>query len=257
MNSSASPLYLHNGSVTKLDIDAAGRLRIERPAQPERMIPLHHVSRIVCSNSLDISARALMACLEGGVPVAVVDRHGKSVGWCLGKRRKETTLSQLLTHAIDDPQWDPQYQLWLELHRSSVAAHTLLMCGVPTTASARYDPRAALCNAHVKKHQTSCAAEVDAVAALAQHELAYQLAKTVSEPQHLAWHRAGLNLIEDLGSIIGLHAHTDVHHVMEVPNTHDLTRWSIRVYERHTAHWQQRMANTLYAFEQFLRLHWL
>jgi hypothetical protein len=98
---------------------------------------------------------------------------------------------------------------------------------------------------------------VDALALLAQHELAAQLAQATSAPELLAWHRPGLNLIEDLGRVIGLHAHTDLHHAPLLPEADKLTPWAIRHYEHHTAHWQQRIGQLMYAFEQFLRSHWL
>ena len=95
----AQPLYLQNGSAIRLDLDLTQRLRIERKDLPERRIPLHHVSRIVCSSTLDISARALMACMKSGIPLAVVDTRGEPLGWCLGARRKESSLRQ--RHGFD------------------------------------------------------------------------------------------------------------------------------------------------------------
>jgi hypothetical protein len=253
----ALPLYLHNGSALRLDLDAAQRLRIERQDLPERRIPLHHVSRIVCSSTLDISTRALMACMKNGIPVAVVDPKGTTLGWCLGTRRKESSLRQLLTHALDDQAWTSHYPDWLQQQHSAIAAQTLLLCGVANTRAARHNPRAALCNAHFIKHQQGCAQQIDALAQLALHELAAKLAQDTSAPELLAWHRPGLNLIEDLGRIIGLHAHTDLHHAPLLPEADHLTPWAIRNYEKHAAHWQQRIGQLMYSFEQFLRSHWL
>ena len=253
----ALPLYLHNGSAQRLDLDGAQRLRIERKDFPERRIPLHHVSRIMCSSTLDISARALMACMKSGIPLAVVDTNGETLGWCLGARRKETSLRQLLTHAPDDQAWPTHYAEWLAQQHVATAAQTLLLSGVPTTAAARHNPRTTLCNAHFVKHGQGCAHAVDALALLAQHELAAQLAQATSAPELLAWHRPGLNLIEDMGQVIGLHAHTDLHHAPLLPDPEKLTPWAIRHYEKHAAHWQQRMGQLLFSFEQFLRCHWL
>jgi len=253
----ARPLYLHKGSAQKLDLDATRRLRIERKDLPERRIPLHHVSRIVCSSTLDISSRALMACMQHGIPLAIVNSDGSTLGWCLGARRKETSTRQLLTHALDDPNWPTHYESWLEQQTLAIAVQALLLCGVPTTAAARHNPRTALCNAHFQKHHQACAHHVNALALLAQHELAALLAQEVSEPQLLAWHRPGLNLLADLGQLLSLHAHTDLHHAPLLPAPDQLTPWAIRHYERHTAHWQQRIGQLMYSFEQFLRTHWL
>lgn len=257
----AQPLYLHNGSARKLDLDDARRLRIERKEQPERRIPLHHISRVVCSSTLDISARALMACLQHGIPITIVGTDGRTLGWCLGARRKETSLQQLLIHALDDPDWPLHYELWLQQQKLALAVQTLLLCGVPTTAAARHNPRTALCNAYVQKHQKTCVHALNAIALLAQHALAAQLAQETRDPQLLAWHRPGLNLMEELGQLLSLHAHTDLHHappaVDWTAQPQGLTPWAIRHYERHAAHWQQRIGQLMFSFEQFLRTHWL
>ena len=253
----ARPLYLHNGSARKLDLDAARRLRIERKDQAERRIPLHHISRIVCSSTLDISSRALMACLQSGIPLAVLNPDGSTLGWCMGARRKETSLRQLLTHALDDPVWSLHYDEWIAQQQLAIGAQTLLFCGVPATAPARQNPRTALCNAYFQKHHQTCARHVDALAMLAHHELAAQLAHETSDPQLLAWHRPGLNLMHDLGELLSLHAHTDLHHSHLMHKPEPLTPWAIRHYERHAAHWQQRIGQLMFSFEQFLRNHWL
>jgi CRISPR associated protein Cas1 len=253
----ARPLYLQNGSAKRLDLDAACRLHIERKNLPDRRVPLHHISRIVCSSTLGISSRALMACLHHGIPLAVVDNNGSTLGWCLGSRRKETSMRQLLTHALDDPVWPNFYNDWLERQRLAISVQTLLLCDVPATASARQNPRTALCNAHFQKHHQACARHVNALAMLAQHELAAVLAQEVSDPQLLAWHRPGLNLMEDIGQLLSLHAHTDLHHAALLPAPDQLTSWAIRHYERHSGHWQERIGQLMYSFEQFLRTHWL
>lgn len=253
----ALPLYLHNGSALRLDLDPARRLRIERKDLPERRIPLHHVSRIVCSSSLDISSRVLMACMQSGIPLAVVGAKGETLGWCMGTRRKETSLRQLLLQALDDQAWPTHYGDWLAQQHAAIAAQTLLLCGVATTAAARNNPRSALCNAHRQKHQRACAHLVNALAHLAQHELAAKLAHESSDPSLLAWHRPGLNLMSDLGALLGLYAHTDLHHAPLLPEPEQITPWAVRHYERHAAHWQQRIGQLVFAFEQFLRAHWL
>jgi hypothetical protein len=253
----ASPLYLHHGSAQKLDLDGARRLRIERKDLPERLIPMHHVSRVVCSSSLDISARALMACLQSGIPLAILKANGETLGWCMGSRRKETSLRQLLTFALDDIVWPVHYTSWLQHQFSAAAMQNLLQCSVPSTATARFNPRAALCNAHFRKHKVACAQLVNALAMLAQHELAAHLSRETGDAQMLSWYRPGLNLMQDLGGIIGLHAHTDLHHASALPAADKLQAWAVRHYERHAAHWQQRISQLTFEFEQFLRAHWL
>jgi hypothetical protein len=258
---SGIPLYLHTSGAQRLDLDNAQRLRIERKDLPDKRIPLHLVSRIVCRSNLDISARVLVACMKSGIPLALVEPDGKAIGWCMGARRTETTMRQLLTHALDDPEWDVRYAQWLQNQRLAVAAQVLLLCSVPATAQARRNPRAALCNAHRQKHQQACGSAVNALVYLAQHELAAHLSQETGAPELLTWARPGLNLIHDLGALLGLHAHTDVHHAPRLPQTNQnkeaVNAWATCHYERHSAHWQQRIAQLSWSFEQFLRSHWL
>ncbi|MEY4979614.1 MAG: hypothetical protein RLZZ352_1884 [Pseudomonadota bacterium] len=254
----ARPLYLQHGSAQRLALDGARRLCIQRKNQSEKRIPLHHISRIVCSSNLDIGSDVLMACLQHGIPLCIINPDGSPLGWCLGNRRKETTLRQLLGHALDDPAWPVYYSHWQQNQHNAIAAHSLLLCGVPASAAARQNPRTALCNAHFLKHQQACGQHINALTLLAQHELTSHLSRETSDPQLLAWHRPGLNLLHDLGQLLGLYAHTDLHHTLELPaHADDISAWAIRHHERHSAHWQQRIAHLLHDFEQFLRNHWL
>lgn len=253
----ARPLYLHKGSAKRLDLDSTNRLRIERKDGPDRRIPLHHVSRIICSSNLDISSRTLMTCMQHGIPLAILNSDSTPLGWCFGTRRKETSLRQLLNFALDDPTWPTLYKDWLVLERLAISVHTLLACGVPSTASARQNPRVALCNAHFRQHRRACSPYIDELAMLAQVDLAFHLEKETSDLKLLAWHRPGLNLIFDLGQLLSLYAHTDLHHAPQLPNHEQITIWAIRRYEMHIAHWQQRIAQLMYDFEQFLRANWL
>ena len=91
---------------------------------------------------------------------------------------------------------------------------------------------------------------------LAQHELAAYPGAEIGDPELLAWAKPGLNLINDLGALLGLHAHIDVHHARVLPTGDSLERWALNRYERHNAHWQQRIAHLSVSFEQFLRGRW-
>jgi len=251
------PLYLHNAHVKRLDIDRSTRLCITLDNQTKRFIPAHHVSRIVCNNNIDISASALIACMELGIPVAVVSAKGEPIGWCLGARRKETTLAQLLLNALEDATWTQLYQHWQTLQTSAAAANALLLCQVACTPAAMQNPRAALCNAQRVKHGIACAKQLKALSLLAHSAMSAQLAQETNATQLLAWYRPGLNLLTDLGDILALNAHIDLHHASTLPNDDQLDKWATRYFEKHAAHWQQRIGQLHFAFEQFLREHWL
>lgn len=253
----ASPLYLLSKSPGKLGLDAAHRLRIELEGQRARCIPMHMVSRIVCGTQVEISASALMGCMRRGIPLSIVEPNGTTLGWCMGVRRTENSLRLLLSNALNDPAWDELYAPWLESQRLAIAAQVLLLCDVRADASARRDPRTALCNAHKTKHLRPCGDHVNAIAELARHELAAHLAREIPEPTLLAWHRPGLNLIADLGDLLAHHAHTDLHHAAMIPEPAQLGTWALRNYERQAGHWQYRIASVMQPFEQFLREYWL
>ena len=250
------PLYLNQGTTLSVDIDAAQRLRIERALLPEKRIPLHLISRIVCSSSVSISTSALLACMRRGIPLVLVEANGKTIGWCFGVRRTENSLRELLRHALDDATWETHYNHWRSNQQLAISTQVMLLCQVPASPAARANPRAALCNAHRRKHQQPCGQAVAALAQLAQHELAAHLGRECGDPSLLAWSRPGLNLINELGALLGLHAHTDVHHTPPIAADQALQPWALQRYERHAAHWQQRIAHLSVAFEQFLREHW-
>lgn len=254
---SAIPLYLSAASVEKIDIDSARRLCISRSGMPIRHIPLHHISRIVCQSHLEITGKVLIECMKSGIPVAIENSAGETVGWCIGARRIESTMRQLMIHALDDPDFHSYYEGWLEIQFLAIAVEILILCGVPATASARQNPREALCNAHFKKHSQPCGKIVNCISRLAQHEFAACLSNEINAPELIAWSIPGLNLINDLGKLIGLHAHTDIHHAQHLPVIENYDQWSIRYYERHANHWQIRISHLLFAFEQFLRKRWL
>lgn len=253
----ASPLYLLSKSPGKLSLDAAQRLRIALDGQPQRCIPMRMVSRIVCSTNLEISGSALLGCMRRGIPVSIVEPNGTTVGWCMGVRRTENSLRLLLSNALSDPAWDELYKPWMTTQSVAIAAQVLLLCNVHADAAARRAPRTALCNAHKTKHSRPCGDYVNALAFLARHELTAHLAREIPEPTLLAWHRPGLNLINDLGDLLALYAHTDLHHAVLLPEPEEMSPWALQTYERQASHWQYRIASVLQPFEQFLREYWL
>jgi hypothetical protein len=254
---SALPLYLCASNIERIDIDSSKRLVISRTGMSIRHIPLHHISRIVCNCNLEISGKVLFECLKSGIPVAIENLTGETIGWCMGARRKESTLQQLLVHALDDPEFLSKFEEWIDLQYLSNAVEVLILCGVSTTPVARQNPREALCNAHFLKHKQACGKAINTISRLALHEFAACLSNEINDPELIAWSRPGLNLIDELGRLLGLHAHTDIHHVRFLPTGPDYSQWSVPFYERHANHWQKRISNLMFDFEQFLRKGWL
>lgn len=254
----AAPLYITAAGKTQLSLDSSKRLCIAtNDGKPTRTIPLHLISRITCHCRIPLPQNLILACLNRGIPIILTGSSGATVGWIFGNRRRETSATELLRHALDDPAWKTLFEQWHSLQHASVAAQTLLLCAIPLTPQSTNNPRAALCNAHRQKHGVPVKTHINALTALATQELANALHHHIADTKLLCWYRPGLNLITELGKLISLHAHTDLHHCKHLPPATHSTAWAIKTCESHTAHWQQRISAVLHNFENFLRSHWL
>ena len=257
---SARPLYLNPSEEVVVSCDAEVALRVRSADSPARRIPLTQLSRVVANSRTRWDSQALLACMTRGIPVSFVDHHGKPIGWCFGQRRRETTLGNLLHLALDSPDWDQHYPCWLDNQRRAAAAHALVMCGERAAFDqlrSASSTRDVLCNAHTRKHGTATGDAVSAIAHLATQEFAASLDQAVVQSELLAWHRPGLNLIDDIGGIVGVYAHVGVHHARSLPAPGMLEKWAIKHYEGDAELWAPRIGGIIGNFERFLREHWL
>ncbi len=257
---SARPLYLNPSEAVVVSCDAGVALRVRGADSPSRRIPLAQLSRVVTNHHTRWDSQALLACMTHGIPVSFVDRHGKPIGWCFGQRRRETTLDHLLRAALDCPEWDRYYPSWLDNQRRAAAAQALILCGERASGehlrSARCT-RDVLCNAHTRKHGLAAGDTVTALAHLAAQESAAALSHAVAQSELLAWHRPGLNLIDDIGGIVCVYAHVAVHHARRLPAPEMLEKWAIKLYQADAELWAPRIGAIIGSFERFLREHWL
>lgn len=251
------PLYLLSYQAKRVSIDSTRRLQVHMSGGKINSVPLHLVSRLVCGVHIEIETKALHACMHAGVPIAIQTKDSESVGWCFGARRVESSLRQLLLFAYDDPKWEELYETWRDQTYDAIASQALLLCDVPATLDARKQPRIALCNAHFEKHGVACGDHLDALTLLAVHEIAAVLAEEVGDASLVVWGKQGLNLVEELGALVAVHAHVDLHHAQGLRRLRNIERWAVPFYESMAAHWQQRIATVVVSFEQFLRSHWL
>ena len=83
------------------------------------------------------------------------------------------------------------------------------------------------------------------------------MATEVCNPELIAWSRPGLNLLNDFETLLSFYGHIDIHHANTLPHDFDANKWAVKFYEKHAAHWQQRIGHLMFEFEQFLRKHWL
>jgi hypothetical protein len=86
---------------------------------------------VVSSTDTCWQTKALMACLEAGIPVVFVDARGRARGYCHGRQRRETAMGGLLTEAIEHPEWAQRYGDWLR------SMHDRLICRARATAGGR------------------------------------------------------------------------------------------------------------------------
>ena len=254
---SSHPLYLNQIGNATVDLDAANRITVAIPGKSMRTIPLHLVSRIVCRLQNSIGSRLLVECMKQGIPVSFVDKNGSPTGWCLGVRRIENTVGQLMRHALDDPSFMTLYLSWLASQHQSISSQVMLECGLVRKSAHLPSIRATLCNAHKEKHQAPAGRHLNSLSNVAIQELAAVLSKEIGDPSLLAWTMPGYNLINDLGQILKWHSHNDVHHCTALPMMSDLNLWATKLYEQKSSLWQLRISHLKWSFEQFLRQHWL
>lgn len=254
---SARPLYLQTSGDACVRLDSAVALRIEVDTRLAQRAPLSQISRVVSRTSVRWESDALVACMKRGIPVHFIDAAGKAQGFCFGARRVETTLAALLKNALDNEDWQHCYTEWkLNQHRAR-AAQALLLCQLPASDHNLKNVHNVLCNLHRTRHGEPAGVALGALQRLAHAEAAAVLDATVGDARLINWYRPGLCLINDFSGLIGLHAHTVVHHASVLPLPEQTARWAVLQYELHAALWASSAGALCGAFERFLREHWL
>jgi len=254
---SARPLYLQPSGDAYVKLDNAVALRIEVDARLAQRAPLSQISRVVSRTSVRWDSDALVACMKRGIPIHFIDAAGKAQGFCFGARRVETTLAVLLKNALDSAEWSHHYNEWKGNQHRARAAQALLLCQLSASDHNLKNVHNVLCNLHRIRHGEPAGAALSALQRLAHAEASAVLDATVGDAQLINWYRPGLCLIDDFSALIGLHAHTVVHHAGALPPPEQMTRWSVLQYELHAALWASSAGALCGAFERFLREHWL
>ena len=253
----ARPLYLQPSLPARVSLDNAVALRIHISGQSGLRTPLAKISRVVCNHQVQWDSDALVACLQHGIPIAFMDARGKSIGWCFGARRRETTLANLLARALAADDWNQRFDPWLEGQHRARAAQALLLCGIVTSNAHLSDVRNVLCNLHRTRLGVPAGAALGKLEVLARCDVAAALADAVGEASLLAWHRPGLNLIDTFAGLVSIHAHTVINSTCGLPAADQVTRWATQSYEKHAGLFAQSTGALIGAFELFLREHWL
>ncbi len=196
--------------MTALYLDARDPLQVvlEGPSllvrgtgQAAARYPLRRVSRVVVSGAVDLETRALLACLQRGLPVVFLDAEGEPLGYCFGRRVRELPLDERLRELVALPDWQPVYENW-----RAAAERRELLAVVRRFGVRSADLRPASVRAALAAQRASLGAA--ALVAASERQLrgalsglaAEVLAATVSAD--LAFARAaGLHLLEDLVAI--------------------------------------------------------
>lgn len=110
------PLYLRGQVPTRVDVDGPAFL-VLRQGKAAARYPFNRVARIVASQTVEWSARALASCLQHDIPVVFTDRQGLPAGYLHARLRSPSRLDAALTELMDRPDGLDHYTHWLRAER--------------------------------------------------------------------------------------------------------------------------------------------
>jgi len=115
-------LYLLGKDPLTVDIDGPALLVKGRMRAPRRF-PFQRLSCVIAGRQAEWRSRALLACLEQGIPVIFVDGHGAPAGYLHAVNERASHLDELLRELLDRPDWQEHYESWLRAARVRVLEH--------------------------------------------------------------------------------------------------------------------------------------
>ncbi len=124
------PLYI-DGSRLPVEVGLDGpALLMRQPNCADARAPLRLLSRIAVTGNVRWAMAALLACCDGGVPVAFLRGDGSVRGWCVGDGEATTEINALLEDATMQPHFAGQHADWLRgLERRAIVS-TMRSLGV-------------------------------------------------------------------------------------------------------------------------------
>lgn len=105
------PLHLAHGAGCQVMLDGPA-LRVFTARANARLVPLRRLSRVVSATDVRWQTKALLACMQAGVPLTFVDTRGCPQGYCHGMLRRQASLAQLLTEALGESDWMSRHAHW-------------------------------------------------------------------------------------------------------------------------------------------------
>jgi ribosomal protein L32 len=252
----ARPLYVGISQACTISLVRGPALLIAAGGPPHRL-PLEHVSRVVLGHLAQLQSDALLACLDAGLTIAMLDKRGAPRAYCHGTRRREQMLGELLLLAMESPEWETHYQQWLDNQRRAHLATALLAIGAPLVNLCPQAGRATLANHYRTRCGQGSAALLARVHGLLQAEVAAQFVQASRKPELIAFHRPGLNLAADFTDVLMPHAQR-LMIGWELPPTAADQRplHAVRMVERHMPGLLAPLAHLLADFERELRRLW-
>ncbi|MDW8336740.1 MAG: CRISPR-associated endonuclease Cas1 [Tepidimonas sp.] len=251
----ARPLYLMAGVRWSVRLDADIVLRIEAPGRAASFYPLPRLSRIHSDTQVNWATEAMLACLSAGIPIVFTDRHGQTLGWCFGPRRRETTLAELLREATRSPQWDLFWQSWLRQIRLREAKRLRRLLGLTNKAGIElWQTHIAACNILYQRWGKPPKPWIRAMQTTIRPLAARVCADLIGDPELLCYHKPGLNLPQTLSDL--LIARIDEALYLEPPllvGGEPASLMAARLLEQSGAHFYRACAQLLGDLEHQLR----
>ena len=105
------PLYLHASGPLRIRLEAPA-LCVKAESDADRLYPLRRVERIQVSGPVEWETAALLACVDSGISIQFLDRHGQTRGRLVGCGQVNHSLAENLQRLFDRPGWRPWYRQW-------------------------------------------------------------------------------------------------------------------------------------------------
>ncbi len=96
------PLYLHASGPLRIRLEAPA-LCVKAESDADRLYPLRRVERIQVSGPVEWETAALLACVDSGISIQFLDRHGQTRGRLVGCGQVNHSLAENLQRLFDRP----------------------------------------------------------------------------------------------------------------------------------------------------------
>ncbi len=97
-------------------------LRIAVFDRADRLFYFRHIGTVVAFGKVEWEIGALLACLDAGIPVALMTHEGRLRGYCLPQGPRRRLLEQRWEVFFGQPDWQAHYDAW----RHSAERRTVL-----------------------------------------------------------------------------------------------------------------------------------